>query len=63
VLEIDSTEYHLTPADHDRTLARDQVLQAAGYAVLHVKPSQLRDAAVFVQLVRDWLAALARRSA
>jgi very-short-patch-repair endonuclease len=63
VLEIDSTEYHLTPADHDRTLARDQVLQAAGYAVLHVKPSQLRDAAVFVQLVRDWLAALARRTA
>ena len=63
VLEIDSTEYHLTPADHDRTLARDQVLQAAGYVVRHVKPSQLRDAAVFVQLVRDWLAALARRSA
>jgi very-short-patch-repair endonuclease len=63
VLEVDSTEYHLTPVDHDRTLARDQALQAAGYVVLHVKPSQLRDAAVFVQLVRDWLAALARRSA
>ena len=63
VLEIDSTEYHLTPHDHDRTLARDQVLQAAGYVVLHIKPSQLRDAAGFVQLVRDWLAAPSRRSA
>jgi very-short-patch-repair endonuclease len=63
VLEIDSSEYHLTPEDHDATLARDQVLQAAGDVVLHVKPSQLRRPERFVQIVQDWLAALARRSA
>jgi very-short-patch-repair endonuclease len=63
VLEIDSTEYHLTPEDHTATLARDQLLQAAGYAVLHVKPSQLRDPARFVAIVWSWLTALARRSA
>jgi very-short-patch-repair endonuclease len=63
VLEIDSTEFHLTPEDHAATLARDHVLQAAGYLVLHVKPSQLRDAEAFVALIRDWLAAFAWRSA
>lgn len=63
VLEIDSTEYHLTPEDHDATLARDQQLQVAGYVVLHVKPSQLEDADAFVALIRAWLAAaVARRS-
>jgi very-short-patch-repair endonuclease len=62
VLEIDSTEFHLTPEDHDATLARDQLLQAAGYIVLHVKPSQLRDAEAFVALIRAWLVAVARRT-
>jgi very-short-patch-repair endonuclease len=63
VLEIDSTEFHLTPEDHAATLARDHVLQAAGYIVLHVKPSQLRDADSFVTLIRAWLAALTWRRA
>jgi hypothetical protein len=62
ILEIDSTEYHLSPRDHLATLVRDQVLQAGGYAVMHVKPSQLRDPATFVAIVREWLAALARRA-
>ncbi len=63
ILEIDSTEYHLTLGDHAATLSRDQALQSAGYAVLHVKPSQLRDGTAFVTLIRAWLAALARRTA
>ena len=61
-LEIDSTEYHLSPRDHRTTLERDQLLQAGGYAVLHVKPSQLHDRATFVRIVREWLASLARRA-
>jgi very-short-patch-repair endonuclease len=63
VLEIDSTEHHLSPEDHAATLEHDQVLQAAGYAVLHVKPSQLRDPDTFTALVQAWLAAVARRTA
>jgi very-short-patch-repair endonuclease len=62
VLEIDSTEYHLSPRDHEATLERDQLMQAGGYAVLHVKPSQLRDPVTFVGIVRDWLASLSRRA-
>jgi len=63
VLEIDSTEHHLSPEDHAATLERDQALQAAGYIVLRVKPSQLRDSDAFVALIRAWLAAIARRTA
>lgn len=62
VLEIDSTEYHLSPQDHVATLDRDQLLQAAGYVVLHVTPAQLRDGGSFVALIQDWLAAVARRT-
>ena len=62
VLEIDSTEHHLSPEDHAATLERDQVLQAAGYVVLHVKPSQLRDPDSFVALIVAWLAAVDDRS-
>lgn len=63
VLEIDSTEFHLSPDEHAATLERDQLLQTAGYVVLHVKPSQLRDPGRFVAIVRAWLAAVAQRSA
>lgn len=64
VIEIDSTEYHLREADHDATLRRDQLLQAAGYAVLHVKPRQVRDEpGAFVRIVTAWLSALDARSA
>ncbi len=63
VLEIDSTEYHLRESDHDATLRRDQLLQAAGFAVLHVKPRQVRDdPAGFVRIVRAWLRALDTRT-
>jgi very-short-patch-repair endonuclease len=61
ILEIDSAEYHFSRADWARTMERDQQLQAAGYAVLHVRPAQLiADEAGFVRLVVDWLAALER---
>jgi very-short-patch-repair endonuclease len=62
VLEIDSTEHHLSPEDHTKTLECDQQLQAAGYVVLHVKPSQLPNASRFVQLVAASLDAVAHRS-
>lgn len=61
VLEIDSLEHHFQPADQDATLARDHRLQMAGWTVLHVKPSQVRDAGRFVDLVRRWLDAVAGR--
>ncbi|MEP7019371.1 MAG: type IV toxin-antitoxin system AbiEi family antitoxin domain-containing protein [Pseudonocardiales bacterium] len=63
ILEVDSTQYHFSQADQDATLLRDQRLQAAGYAVMHVKPRQIRaDPDGFVRIVVDWLAALDVRS-
>lgn len=61
ILEIDSVEHHFHPADQDRTLRRDHLLQTHGWVVLHVTPSQLRDGAAFVLLVRHWLGALSAR--
>jgi very-short-patch-repair endonuclease len=58
ILEIDSREYHFTERDWQQTLRRDQLLQASGYAVLHVTPVQLRDEAQFIATVRAWLNAL-----
>ena len=55
ILEIDSREYHFTERDWQQTLRRDQILQGAGYAVLHVTPAQLRDEAQFIAMVRAWL--------
>ncbi len=40
--EIDSHEFHLSPADHARTLDRDAHMTAEGIVVLHTLPSQLR---------------------
>jgi hypothetical protein len=40
--EIDSTEFHLAPADHDRTTRRHSALTAAGVLVVHTVPSRLR---------------------
>lgn len=36
--EMDSTEFHLSPADHDRTVRRAAAFTAAGAVVLPVKP-------------------------
>jgi len=39
--EIDSTEFHLSPDDHERTTRRHSALTAAGVLVVHTVPSRL----------------------
>lgn len=41
--EIDSTECHLAPEDHERTLARRAAMTAAGIWVVAHTPTQVRD--------------------
>lgn len=41
-LEVDSREYHLSPEQWERTLARHAVLTSYGAAVLHFPPSRIR---------------------
>lgn len=40
--EVDSHAYHLSPRDHERTLARDARMAAHGITVLHFTPRQIR---------------------
>ena len=40
--EADSREYHLSPEDHERTLARDTRMRMYGINVLHFTPRQIR---------------------
>lgn len=40
--EVDSREWHLSPADWDRTRRRQSVMGAAGMIVLHFSPRELR---------------------
>ena len=62
ILEIDSVEYHLGPADWRRTMDRHLVLSGLGYSVVHRPPSALADPATFVHAIGTWLDALARPS-
>jgi very-short-patch-repair endonuclease len=62
ILEIDSHEYHFNSDDWQQTLRRDQIVQTAGYFVLHVTPRQVFDEVQFVGTVRSWLSSLSRRS-
>jgi very-short-patch-repair endonuclease len=39
---VDSHQYHLSPEDHERTLARDARMRALGINVLHFTPRQIR---------------------
>jgi len=41
--EIDSKEWHLSPADYDRTVDRRSAMMAAGVVVMHTQPSKLTD--------------------
>jgi hypothetical protein len=41
-VEVESREWHLSPADWDHTLRRGRRLSAHGVIVLHVTPGQLR---------------------
>ncbi len=40
--EVDSREWHLSPADWENTMRRHARLSAAGIIVLHISPRQLR---------------------
>ena len=40
--EVDSRAYHLSPQDHERTLARDARMASHGITVLHFTPRQIR---------------------
>lgn len=42
VVEIDGREWHLSPAHWEQTMRRHAALAAAGYAILHFSPQQLR---------------------
>ncbi len=46
--EADSREYHLSPEDHERTLARDARMRAHGLNVLHFTPRQIRTQPAYV---------------
>jgi hypothetical protein len=41
-LAVDSREWHLSPGDWARTLARHARMTACGILVLHVTPAQIR---------------------
>lgn len=60
--EIDSYEWHLSPANYSRTLKRSAALTAAGITVVHTLPVRLRDepAAVVDELRRAYQHAAAR---
>ncbi|HJT79098.1 MAG TPA: hypothetical protein VJ739_18020 [Gemmataceae bacterium] len=56
VVEVDSYEWHLLPADADRTRKRHDLLIAAGVYPLHFSPRQIRtERAEVVRLIRDTL--------
>jgi hypothetical protein len=57
-VEVDSKEWHLSPADWQRTLQRHRRMTAAGIFVIHVTPDQLRTEPL--QVTEDIAAALQR---
>ncbi|GAA0933802.1 hypothetical protein GCM10009559_23780 [Pseudonocardia zijingensis] len=59
--EIDSREFHLSPADHERTLARRSAMTAEGIVVLHTLPSGLRHRRDAVDELRRTYASATRR--
>lgn len=64
VLEIDSLEWHLSPADYQRTQSRHRRMTAAGLLVLHVTPSTVRrDPRTFIAELRATLEGAALRPA
>jgi hypothetical protein len=54
--EVDSYEWHLSPADADRTRMRHDLMGAAGIIPLHFSPRQIRrERAEVVRMIRDAL--------
>ena len=61
IVEIDSREWHLSPADWERTMRRHNALQRAGYVVLHFPPSRIYgDPAGVAAEIRDMVRAAGR---
>ena len=64
VLEIDSAEHHLDPADWSATMDRHLGLETAGFSVAHRPPSAVNTYPVrFVRDITAWLANRQRRYA
>jgi hypothetical protein len=54
--EVDSRQWHLSPADWDRTRTRHDLMGAAGIIPLHFSPRQIRrEPGEVVRLIRDAL--------
>jgi very-short-patch-repair endonuclease len=55
-VEVDSYEWHLSPADADRTRKRHDLMGAAGIIALHFSPRQIRrERAEVVRLIKEAL--------
>jgi len=59
--EIDSREFHLSPADYERTLARRSAMMAEGIVVLHTLPKKLTHRADAMTELQRVYAQAARR--
>jgi hypothetical protein len=54
--EVDSRQWHLSPADWDRTRTRHDVMGAAGIIPLHFSPRQIRrESGEVIRLIREAL--------
>jgi very-short-patch-repair endonuclease len=61
-VEVDSREWHLSPADWERTQARHASMSAHGILVLHYAPRRIRtDGAAVVVEIRAGLVAGRKR--
>lgn len=60
--EIDSVEWHISPADYERTVDRRSAMMAEGIVVMHTQPSRLegRPHEVLAELRRTYRHAAAR---
>jgi AbiEi antitoxin C-terminal domain len=62
-VEVDSYEWHLSPADADRTRKRHDLMGAAGIIPLHFSPRQIRrERSEVVRMIKDALASARTRS-
>jgi hypothetical protein len=59
--EIDSCEFHLSPADYERTLERRSAMTTEGIIVLHTVPKMLRRRNAAMDELRRTYASAARR--
>jgi hypothetical protein len=54
--EADSREWHLSPADWDRTRSRHDLMAAVGIIALHFSPNQIRrESPAVVKMIRGAL--------